>query len=136
MGGYLDVRRAYRSVADAVLAISRLADTVERRVFARSTEGVVSGLRAAIRYAASFDRKIFDASATRIAHATRRFIRANERFDRRRLDHAVRSLGGGLSMASERLRGLQTGQVGNYLLVLFVGSSVVGVALAVAALLR
>lgn len=136
LGGYLDVRRAYCLVADAVLTSSRFAEAVERRVFARMTEGVVRRVRDAARRVATFDRRIFDASAARIARATRRFIRANERFDRRRLDNAVRSFGEGLSVASERLRGLQTGQVGNYLLVLFVGSSVVGVALAVSGLLR
>jgi hypothetical protein len=62
------------------------------------------------------------------------FIRLTDGFDRRRLDTAVRTGAAYVLALSERTRGVQTGEVGNYLLILVVGAAFVALSLALARL--
>ena len=63
-----------------------------------------------------FDRVVFDPIGMWAAHGLLAFVRASTRFDARDLDGGIRAAGQGLLAASQRVRSIQTGMVGNYLL--------------------
>lgn len=132
----LDVRHAYGVIAAAALALSLLLDRLERDVFDALTARLVRGLRVAVQSTGRVDRRRFDALATRLTQFTLGFIRLTDWFDRRRLDAAVRTGAAYVLALSERARGVQTGQVGNYLLILVVGAAFVALSLALAHLAR
>jgi len=65
---------------------------------------------------AAFDRAVFDPIGLWAARGLLAFTRNLTRFDVRGLDAGIRDLAQGLLAVSQRLRRLQTGMVGNYLL--------------------
>jgi len=65
---------------------------------------------------AAFDRAVFDPLGLWAARGLLALVRGVTRFDMRDVDGAVRAAGRGLLAASQRLRRIQTGMVGNYLL--------------------
>jgi NADH-quinone oxidoreductase subunit L len=128
----LDVRRSYHAIAQGTIAISESVAAFDASVFDANVARLTGLLRAAIGRGRAFDTRIFDGVADRAVRHVRRLVRSSERFDRHRLERLVKTLVDGLIAASERLRSVQTGQIGNYLLVLVVGSAALGVAFAVA----
>lgn len=65
---------------------------------------------------AAFDRVVFDPLGLWAARGLLALVRGVTRFDVREVDGGVRVVGRGLLAASQRLRRIQTGMVGNYLL--------------------
>jgi NADH-quinone oxidoreductase subunit L len=74
----------------------------------------------AVQRASGFDRMIFDAFAVKAAAATLAAVRAGLRFDLRGIEAAVDTFGQTLLAVSQRVRIIQTGHVGNYLLAIFI----------------
>lgn len=132
----LDIRRAYRVIAAAALAMSRFLDHIESDVFDALTARIVECMRMAVRRASRIDRLRFDALAEISARTTRGLIRVVERFDRGRVDGAVAAGAARLLAIAEGMRAVQTGQVGNYLLMLVVGGACVAGVLAAVSFAR
>ena len=132
----IDIRRAYRVTAAAAFAMSRFLDHIERDVFDALTARIVECMRVAVRRASRIDRRRFDALAVLSARTTRGLIHVAERFDRRRVDRAVAAGAARLLAIAEGMRAVQTGQVGNYLLMLVVGGACVAGVLAAVSFAR
>ena len=132
----LDIRRAYRVIAAAALAMSRFLDHIERDVFDALTARIVECMREAVRRASRIDRRRFDALAVLSARTTRGLIHIAERSDRCRVDSAVAAGAARLLAIAEGMRAVQTGQVGNYLLMLVVGGACVAGVLAAVSFAR
>lgn len=72
------------------------------------------------RSAGWFDRTVLDALGDRLAYLTLRLSRRQARFDEQVVDRATEGVARSIGRSSRPLARLQTGQIGNYLLVLFV----------------
>ena len=68
----------------------------------------------------AFDRQVFDAFAAGLTRATLALVRASGRFDAQRIDAAVKDVGEGILALGQRVRGVQTGRIENYLLLVMV----------------
>jgi len=68
----------------------------------------------------AFDRQVFDAFAGGLARATLALVRASGRFDAQWIDAAVKDVGEGILALGQRVRGVQTGRIENYLLLVMV----------------
>lgn len=68
----------------------------------------------------AFDRQVFDAFAGGLARATLALVKASGRFDAQWIDAAVKDVGEGILALGQRVRGVQTGRIENYLLLVMV----------------
>lgn len=110
----------YRGIQRSVLAFANGLGAFDRHVFDPIGEWATRGTLRTIAALSTVDQRVFDAAATGIAKATLAIIRAALNFDLRRVDAAFTNFGRGLLAISQRLRGIQTGRIENYLVAVFV----------------
>jgi len=118
--GEFGLKALYRLIAQLGLGAARIVNTTDHALFDTLNRGAVSALLAFIRAGAGIDHNVFDAFASALTRATMAVVRASGRFDLRGFDDTVRDLGQGILSLSQRVRGLQTGRIENYLLLVFV----------------
>lgn len=117
--GEFGFKALYRLIAQLGLGATKLLDTIDHGVFDALNRGAVNGLLVLIRTCAGIDRRVFDAFAGTLARATMALVRASGRVDLRGFDVIVGDIGHSILIFSQRVRGLQTGRIENYLLLVF-----------------
>lgn len=109
------LRPLYRALAAGGRQVAFAAGALDRAIFDRLGDGAATLVRTLSRGGGLFDRAIFDRAATWLATGVLALVAAGGAFDLRRVDAAVRGGARALLAASQRLRRVQTGMVGNYL---------------------
>jgi len=125
----------YRLVSHGGLGAVRIANIVDHALFDTLNSWAIRGLLAFVRACAEIDRTLFDAFAGVVVRVMMTVVRASGRIDLRGFDTTVRDVGQGILTFSQRVRGLQTGRIENYLLFVFMwGVGVLALAVLVALL--
>ncbi len=118
--GEFGFKALYRLIAQLGLGAAKLLDTIDHGVFDTLNRGAVNGLLVLIQTCAGIDRRVFDAFAGTLARATMTLVRASGRVDLRVFDVIIGDIGQSILTLSQRVRGLQTGRIENYLLLVFI----------------
>jgi len=120
LAGEFGLKRLYRVLPQLGFRTIRRVNHLDRAFFDPMSAGLARVARGIVGGVGNLDRAILDAAVTRGVAAVLAILRTSARVDLHRVDASFNAFGRALLAAGQRLRGLQTGRIENYLLGIFV----------------
>jgi len=111
-----------KGLEQVALSLMQAANWFERIVLNAVADRLAVAVLLGAQVIRNFDTKILDRAADQLADLTLGLARRQSDFDKQVVDQAAEGLAIGVGRSSRPLSRLQTGQVGNYLLAIFVWS--------------